>query len=278
MLGLYRKLSKKGIGRFIPKKFVKYIQKRILEKDNLITMRLDRKKFTTFRNSSFDLVFRGIVEMGTTKLFKEISKEYDLFVDIGSCCGYYILLSEAKRNIAVEPEKDNYELLIKNVEQNKIENTECLRYAIGDKHKSIILHKTENPEQHTLRNDVKGLKLINSESVQMKTLDTLLEPYLDKKILCKIDTEGYEPYAFLGLRKTINLLDIDFIFEYNHNKYNETENIVIVDFVKDYNIYVIDELEKSIEKISYENFIRIKEEKEYYCNVFISKNLLPTIK
>ncbi|MCE7749756.1 MAG: FkbM family methyltransferase [Candidatus Heimdallarchaeota archaeon] len=239
---------------------------------------MDGKKFTLFRSNSFDLVFRGLVEMGTTKLFKEISKVYDLFVDIGSCCGYYILLSEAKRNIAVEPEKNNYEVLIKNIDQNKIENTECLRYAIGDKHKSIILHKTENPEQHTLRNDVKGLKLINSESVEMITLDTLLEPYLDKKILCKIDVEGYESYAFLGLRKAINLLDIDFIFEYNHNKYSETENKVIVDFVKDYNIYVIDEIEKNLEKISHENFIRIKEEKECYCNIFISKNLLPAAK
>ncbi|MCG3255123.1 MAG: hypothetical protein KAU62_03465, partial [Candidatus Heimdallarchaeota archaeon] len=93
------------------------------------------------------------LEQETVKLFLEISKNYDLFVDVGSCFGYYTLLSEARSNIAIEPDKFNFRLLEKTITENKIKNTTLYNYAIAGKFEERIFYRTNGPTTHTLRKE-----------------------------------------------------------------------------------------------------------------------------
>ena len=211
------------------------------------------------------------LEQETVKLFLEISKNYDLFVDVGSCFGYYTLLSEARSNIAIEPDKFNFRLLEKTITENKIKNTTLYNYAIAGKFEERIFYRTNGPTTHTLRKenlDREEKEIIEKDTIKVITLDELLEPFLSQKILFKIDIEGLEAEAFEGMKMLFQTNNIDIIVEYNNNRYTEEDFRIIHDVIKDFDITYLGIFKDETKKITFDELLKIKDK---YYNIFLQQ-------
>ncbi|MCE7749757.1 MAG: FkbM family methyltransferase [Candidatus Heimdallarchaeota archaeon] len=274
LIKIYRLLSNKGIARFVPEKIMFKVHKLILKlSKNIVMIKFNNKKMFIIKDYSHDLIFRKkFLEPETTKLFLEISKNYDLFVDVGSCFGYYTLLSEAKNNIAIEPDKKNFRLLEKTIEKNKMNNTTLFNYAISNKNEERIFYKTKLYSYHSLRNEHlkrEEVEITGEEIVETKTLDTLLKPFLNQKMLFKIDIEGLEAEAFEGMKNLLSTKNIDIIFEYNIFRYTQKDLDIIHKIVKDnFDILYLGVFKNVTKKMTFEELLKIEED---YCNIFLQQ-------
>ena len=274
LIKIYRLLSNKGIARFVPEKFMFKIHKLILKlSKDVVKIKFNNKKMFIIKDYSHDLIFRKkFLEQETTKLFLEISKNYDLFIDVGSCFGYYTLLSEAKNNIAIEPDKRNFNILKKTIEKNKMNNTILFNYAIGNKNEKRTFYKTKLYSYHSLRNEHlkrEEIEITGKEIVETKTLDTLLKPYLNQKILFKIDIEGLEAEAFEGMKNLLSTKNIDIIVEYNIFRYSQKDFDIIHKIIKDnFDILYLGISKDETKKMTFEELLEIEED---YCNIFLQQ-------
>jgi len=277
ILKIYRLLSKRGLGKIFPEWLMFKIQDLILKiSKDTIKIKVGKYDMNVFKDSDFNFIFRKKYhEEGLTKLLPIVTKDIDLFIDVGSCWGYYILLSNAKRNIAIEPDIKNYNLLLKNIEENKINNTTCYKLGIANKTEPRIFYKTKKYGTHSLRNNYldKGNAFVGGEIIKVTTLDTLLKDYLGQKMLFKIDIEGLEAQAFKGMKKLLTTNNIEIIFECNLFKYNKKDWETINDVVKSFDsIIIIDDVKGSWETIPFKKFLKLKDEiKEGWKNIYLKR-------
>lgn len=152
-----------------------------------------------------------------TELILRQVKSGDVIVDIGANIGYYTVLFADKvgksgKVIAIEPDPINFEILQKNIKENKLFNVVAVQAAVGSQTGELKLYKSkENFGDHKLYGGDKG------EKVKVIKLDEFLK---DQKInLIKVDTQGWEPEVFAGAKKTIEK-DLPIIFfEYSPASY-----------------------------------------------------------
>lgn len=144
-------------------------------------------------------------------------------LDVGSCFGYHALhmarLANDGITIAYEPFSVAYNLLCKNVMDNKMKNIVCKNLAVGHVNKSLYLGNAYNDENHmnigdsfvfednketevsrgtVYRDNVK--LAVNKFKIECVTLDS--EP--DMKIdFIKMDVQGYEINALRGAKNLL---------------------------------------------------------------------------
>lgn len=133
-----------------------------------------------------------------------------LFVDVGANFGWYTLLfsqfaGSQGHVVALEPDAQNYELLINNEKRNNVSNVTTLQFAAGRKSANLILGKAPetNPGMHSLVDLPHIKKAENGQVLHVKKLDDLLTPFSGIIDLLKIDIEGYEVAAFEGAYETL---------------------------------------------------------------------------
>jgi len=141
-------------------------------------------------------------EPKTTNLLLKIKG--DTFIDIGAHIGRYtILLSKNfKRIIAIEPVKDSFNVLRKNILLNRLKNVKVINFAIGEKERitKIYINK-ENLGASSL---IEKSKNCTEQKVKMISLDKLIKSLKIKKIdVIKIDVEGYELNVLKGAKKLL---------------------------------------------------------------------------
>tara|TARA_Y100001970_G_C14024256_1_gene745155 strand:+ start:117 stop:992 length:876 start_codon:yes stop_codon:yes gene_type:complete len=139
----------------------------------------------------------------------------DLFVDIGANIGVYSLLMAGERNskvIAIEPMKKNYELLIENINTNKLtKKITALNIALG--HKDCELKFKYDGALSSQSDDQKI-----GEIVKVKMMEGIID-YAD---LIKIDVEGFELNVLKGANKVLDDLRTNaLIVEMIPNNYME---------------------------------------------------------
>lgn len=128
--------------------------------------------------------------------------------DVGANIGYFTLLASSLvegtgRVFAFEPEPENFQLLVKNVELNSCKNVESFNLAVSDRLGRDDLYIADrNKGLHSLR------KLSNqhtsSISVKTTTIDQFSEGRPIKPDFFKIDVEGHELHCFRGMEKIID--------------------------------------------------------------------------
>lgn len=285
MIKIYRFLSNRGLGKYIPEKVMFKVQdiiKKVTRKE--IKVKVGKYKMSVFKDDNFSFIFRKKREVGLTKLIPEISKEFDLFIDVGSCFGYYIMLSNAKRNVAIEPDDLNHTILLKNIAQNDIINTTVFKVGIADKIEERIFYLTARYGTHTLRKDciMEHNLLTGTKVIQVTTLDELLKDEIGKKILFKIDIEGLEAEAFKGMKKLIASNNIEIIFEYNFSRYNEEDFKKVNEIVSFFDIIYIDDIYGTWKNITYKEYL-YKLDKDFaegiekgWCNLYLKKKVRET--
>jgi len=155
-----------------------------------------------------------------TELILRQAQEGDIIVDIGANIGYYTVLFADKvgksgKVIAIEPDPINFEILQKNIKENKLFNVVAVQAAVGNENKKMKIYESEeNYGDHKMWGD--GVAV----PVFCRRLDDLLKDLgYDKINLIKVDTQGWEPEVFAGAKKTIEK-DLPIIFfEYSPASY-----------------------------------------------------------
>lgn len=142
-------------------------------------------------------------------------------VDVGANIGYYTILmaQRAKKVYAIEPEKNNFEILEKNIKTNNLKNVIAIRAAVGNKNGEVkIVISKENFGDNRVGNGE------NMQTIKCLRLDDILR---NEQIIStiKIDTQGFEPEVIKGAEKIIKRDSPILFLEYNREKYKNDEMI-----------------------------------------------------
>lgn len=127
------------------------------------------------------------------------------FLDVGAHIGKYSLRAALKvgedgRVIAVEPDIDNFRLLLKNMEINGVTNCIPLNLAAYHIDAEINLFFGVTPAQHSVKEDFGR----GSCKIQARALDKVLaERRIEHVDLIKVDVEGAEYEVLKGLESTL---------------------------------------------------------------------------
>lgn len=143
-------------------------------------------------------------------------------VDIGANNGAISIgmlhTKELEKAIAIEPEPNNFNLLVKNIKQNDfLDKFVCLPYAISNQKGEVLLELSERdfgdhrvrpkPSADTPSELFKESKR-NVIKVESDTLDQLLETVPDTFradiSVVWVDVQGYEGYVFLGAKQLLS--------------------------------------------------------------------------
>jgi FkbM family methyltransferase len=127
------------------------------------------------------------------------------FLDIGAHIGKYTIRAGMKigkegKVVAIEPDKDNFDLLVRNIEANGLQNCVALNLAAYRADTEVNLFLASTSREHSIMEDFgKG-----SRKVTARALDSVLEEIgIEKVDLIKIDVEGAELEVLEGLENTL---------------------------------------------------------------------------
>jgi len=124
-------------------------------------------------------------------------------IDIGAHYGYFSIFSanntdKDSRLIAIEPNKNNFKYLRKNIEENNLSNINCFNYAIGEKSGLNKLYHGQSPNHSIIENYTLLNQNGDFETIEVKTLEEIIiENELEKIDFLKMDCEGAE-FSILG--------------------------------------------------------------------------------
>lgn len=222
----------------------------------------------------------GKYEPYLTKMILDRVNSNSVVVDVGANIGYYtVLLADKVRKIyAFEPEKVNFEILDKNIKENKLENVRLFKKAAGKmKGKKKIYGSEDNYGDWRLfsgRDDHKGRPYNTScgggscacPLIEIVKLDDVIKEKID---LIKIDTQGWEPEVIAGAKNLIRQYHPQIFFEWSPKMYREAglDYQAMWDFLREeYNkIYYIDE---------YIQVYYPVEQCQQECNLWVGKSNL----
>lgn len=124
-----------------------------------------------------------------------------LMIDVGANIGNHTIFFAkycATKVIAYEPFPSTYSILEKNIIQNNLTNVQLMNLGLGDKAEEVFMISVDG-NQGMNKIDSNGdtlIKTVSFDSTAGKHLSDIVT-------LIKLDCEGYEEKALLGLIKTI---------------------------------------------------------------------------
>jgi len=158
-----------------------------------------------------------------TELMLSKIKKGDVVLDIGANIGYYAVLFAEKvgkkgKVIAIEPDPINFEILQKNIKENKLFNVVAVQAAVGNENKKMkIFESKENFGDHRLWQNPSKSPFDKRETVDIfcRRLDDLLKELEYQKIdFIKMDVQGFESFVIEGGEKIIEKNKPIIFFEY----------------------------------------------------------------
>ena len=152
------------------------------------------------------LYYRDGLEKYETKLFKRLIKKDMTVIDIGANIGYYTLLSarlagNKGKVFAFEPEAENYNLLIRNVELNEYKNVTPVKKAVSSNAGKADLFLNKETGAHGFLPDRDGV--VGVTTVDTVSLDEYFKHTNYPIDIIKIDVEGSELAALAGMQNII---------------------------------------------------------------------------
>lgn len=146
-----------------------------------------------------------LIEINLRKYF---NLEKGTFIDIGAAVGKYTImmgkrLGNQGKVISIEPEKNNFEILKRNVRLNKLRNVLLINCACSsdESYRKFYLDAIGTGASSFYKEKVQSSKTI---TVQAKKLDKILSELKIKNVaLIKIDVEGAEVDVLKGAIRTL---------------------------------------------------------------------------
>ena len=182
---------------------------------------LDRtvKILTNQTNYITYLIFwGGVSNFEYAKIFSNLIKNVDSFVDVGANIGLYSLIAGANnskcRVFSFEPSRGPLHYLRKNISLNRFSNIEVVPTALSNTNGKIEFYEQTNRKYKYLKYNLAGESNAGTKtdkekfikfSVESRTLDSYLSNVKNIQIdLIKLDTEGTE---FEILEGAVNTID-----------------------------------------------------------------------
>lgn len=162
---------------------------------------------------SKQLWISGFREPECTKYFKSKLTHDDVVLDIGANIGYYTLMESryAKQVYALEPLRENYDFLVKNIKVNHIRpNVDMYQLAISDSlnlNGTIILYEGKQKNRANMFTGNAG------KSVPCITVDDFCKKCNIKPTVIRMDIEGFEFFAIDGMIETLKKNNCKLFFE-----------------------------------------------------------------
>ena len=255
-------LKKKIVLNFLKYKFYAYPQKKELSRWMI-------KNLKIWDESSVEMIINQIKNDNTT------------FIDIGSNYGAYsIPIAKLKNKINVycfDPSEKALNQLKDNIVLNDIKNIKYFNVGVGEKNKTAFLNDEiknyNNSGSYEISNKYSGKKIL------INSIDNLIDDgkiIPKKKIVIKMDIEGYEFLALQGLIKTIKKYDIFVFFEFSKKLVLNHDNLLIsfTKFLKENNLKIFNSefYEVKIEDL-FDKVKHLPKGHEVVGNYIISKNI-----
>jgi FkbM family methyltransferase len=153
-----------------------------------------------------ELLTQGVVEPHTTRLFGDLLRAGDCYVDVGAHVGFHTLVArryvaESGRVVAIEPQPYNCQKILTNWRINDFSNLLVCVAAVGDRDEAIELCDQAASDKSRLSLQ---LPAVNDRPqrfrVPLVRLDSLMSQIDCRGVrLLKIDVEGYELEVLRGL-------------------------------------------------------------------------------
>lgn len=183
-----------------------------------------------------------------------LAKNAEVIIDIGANTGCYALVAQNNNAnasiIAIEPIDINFEILLKNISQNKFpiiaekialsnEDGIATMYMIKDKLNYMTSVNDNRYENHP---EIKGVNEVVPIQVQIKTFDFIaIKHQLTNINLVKIDIEGHELAVLKSMEK--------YLIKYHPS--------ILIEVIGDENAVGLDKL---FRELGYETFLSIDEQ------------------
>ena len=154
-----------------------------------------------------------------------------VFIDIGANIGKYSVklgreLGSRGKVIAIEPEKRNFNILMRNIELNSLKNVLAFKVACSNKNKEVNLY-LRNYNLDNTGHSIKGSVGWPFEKVGCERLDSLVERLgLSRVDLIKIDVEGAEVEVLEGALKTLKKYKPNIICEIKEDNFSKVKQIL----------------------------------------------------
>lgn len=170
------------------------------------------KKLYFNAGTNLNLFFQKeiIIEAEITGNFKELIKNDFIVYDIGANIGYYTILFSQFANegnvVAIEPDKFNFNYLVKNKELNALSNVTLLEKGISSKigvsnfYKDINTGRTSSLEKDAWHPNATK---IEKDIISLTTLDLISNTYGAPNLI-KCDVEGHEVEVLKGAEKVLS--------------------------------------------------------------------------
>ena len=219
-------------------------------------------------------------ELTEIKFLKQIIKNGDTVLDLGANIGVYTLIfaklvGKSGHVFAFEPDPTNFEILSKNVKENKHENVTLVQKAVSEKNDKIKLFVSKR--NHASHRIFDSEEKRNSIEVDVITLDTYFKNFKNPINFIKMDVEGVEGATLLGASNIIkNSKDLVIMMEYFPKwirKYGMNPEEILNSLIeKKFKLFNINQKEKKIFPINLKNFVKeYNEQKKNYTNVLCVK-------
>ena len=194
---------------------------------------------------------------------KQIIKEGDIIIDLGANIGYYTLIfaklvGDLGHVYAFEPDPSNFELLSKNVKENKHSNVTVIQKAVSNKNSKIKLYVSKrNIASHRIfDSDEKR----NSIEVDVITLDEYFKNFEKPIKFIKIDVEGAEFQVLNGMKMILKNDNLKLLIEFipEHLEKHGTNPSDVLKILENNNIklYQINEKTKELELKNYKDILK----------------------
>ena len=236
-----------------------------------------KKEISRWMIKNLEIWDKDSVEM----IINQIKNDNTIFIDIGCNYGAYsIPIAKLKNKINVycfDPSKKALNQLKDNILLNDIKNIKYFNLGVGEKHKFAFFNDDiknyNNSGLYEISNKYSGKKIL------INSIDNLIdegEIIPKKKIIAKMDVEGYEFLALQGMIKTIKKYDIFILFEFSTKIVLNHDNLLIsfTKFLKENNLKIFN---SEFNEIKIEDlFVKIKflpKGHEVVGNYIISKNI-----
>ena len=187
-------------------------------------------KVSAFDYGPIKFLFEEIFFKG--QYFIELTERKPILFDCGANIGFATIFFKwmypESEIFAFEPDKNTFELLKKNIDQNRLKNVNLFNFALTDKEGKIdFFIDNSRPGSLIMSENFDRMPVSHKTLVDAVCLSGFIKERIVKKIdLIKMDIEGSEKKAMEDLDRNNQLNKIsNFIIEYHHRIGNQKSDL-----------------------------------------------------
>lgn len=148
----------------------------------------------------------------------------EVIIDCGANIGGFTiqaarLVGSGGKVIAIEPDEDNYNLLLKNIHANNFTNVIAVKKGAWSEKDVLTFHVGLRPGEHSfvLHDDIANQSQLKEVRIEVDTIDSMLkEQGITKVNFIKMDIEGAELEAIKGLNSVFAQSGTNWVVEAGH--------------------------------------------------------------